>query len=65
MIFVAVGEHDAVDCVHAVAYVIEVRQDKIYAWLGFFWEEYAAIDDEDASVEFKDGHVSADFADSA
>ena len=57
----AVGQHDGDHVVETVANEAPVRQDDVDAWLMLFWEQHAAVDDEQFAVELEDGHVSADF----
>ena len=60
VIFVAVGQYHRLHIVEALLNPREVRQNQVNTWLTFFGEENAAVDDEQLSVIFEDGHVAAD-----
>ena len=65
VVFVAVGEDEADDVIEAVVEVGEIGEDEVDAGLVLFGEEHTAVDDEEFAVVFEDGHVAADFAESA
>ena len=65
MIFVAVREHDTYDVVQAVANVAKVGQNHVDARLVLLGEQHADINDQQFAVDFEDGHVAANFANSA
>jgi hypothetical protein len=45
--------------------VAKVRKDQINAWLGFLRKQNSAVQNHDLTIEFKHGHIPANFADSA
>ena len=65
MVFVSVGQHDREHVIHAITDVAEVRQNHVDARLGLFGKQHTAVDDEQFAVDFEDGHVATDLADSA
>jgi hypothetical protein len=65
VIFVGVGEDDALDAVGVVTQVREVRQHQVDARHGGIGEHQAAVDDEDATLDFEAEAVPADLAEPA
>lgn len=61
MVLMPVGEHYRDDIVEPVFYCSEVREDEVDAGLIVFWEEHAAVNDEQAAVNLEDGHIAPDF----
>ena len=64
MVFVSVRQHDSDDVVESVSNRSEVGKNQVDAGLGFLGEQHSTVDNEQSPVEFVDGHVSADLADS-
>ena len=65
VVLVRVGQDHRVDQVEAALEVTEVGQDQVDARLVRFGEQDAAVDDKQAAVVLEDGHVPADFAETA
>ena len=65
VVLVAVGEHDRLDVVGAVAQVGEVGQDEVDPVHLRGREHQPGVDDDDLAVELDDGHVLADLAEAA
>ena len=65
VVFVGVGDHEGLDLVDLFFNRPEVRQDEVHARLARRWEEHAAVNDEQLIAVLKDGHVAADFGDTA
>ena len=65
VVFVGVGDHEGLDLVDLFFNRPEVRQDEVHARLARRWEEHAAVNDEQLIAVLKNGHVAADFRNSA
>ena len=62
VVLVAVGDHDRLEVVDALAQVGEVGQDEVDPELARGREAQADVDDHDPAVELDDHHVLADLA---
>ena len=65
VVFVAVGEHDAVDPLRVVAQVREVGQDEVDAGHVGLGEHEAAVDDDDPALDLDAEAVAPDLAETA
>ena len=65
VVFVGVGEHQCLDVVEPVFDVTQIGQDQVDAGLVVGGKHHPAVDDQQAAQMLENGHVSADFADSA
>jgi hypothetical protein len=65
VVLVAVGQHDRLDVVRALAQVGEVGQDEVDPELVGRREHQPGVDDQDAAVVLDDHHVLADLAQAA
>ena len=65
VVLVAVGQHQGLDGVEAVADRVEVGEDQVDAGVVVLGEQHAAVDDQQPAVVLEDGHVATDLAESA
>src|SRR6185436_15370699 len=57
--------HQGFDIVEPTLDMAQVGQDQIDPWLVMTGEQHAAVDDQQPAQMLENGHVAADFADSA
>jgi hypothetical protein len=62
VVLVPVGQNERFDVVQAVPDVVEVGQDEVNPGLIIVREQHTAVDDEQASLMLKNGHIPADLA---
>lgn len=65
VVLVPVRQNDGNDVVEAIPDATPVGEDDVDAGLMLLGKQHAAVDDEQLSVEFEDGHVPADLAETA
>src|SRR6185437_15778867 len=59
VVLVSVGQHQAFHVLPAALQVGKVRQDDVDAGVVFLGEEHAAVNNQQLSTVFEDGHVAA------
>ena len=65
VVFVCVGDDDRLDLVEPMLDVPQIRQDQVDAGFVVCREQHTAIDDQQPSQMLENGHVAADFVDTA
>ena len=65
MVFVPMRDDNPEDLVPFAAQIIVIGNDVIYPEHIVFWKHNSRIYDQDFSIEFVDGHILADFPESA
>ena len=65
VVLVRVGEHQRLDVVEAILDVAQVGQDQVDTGFVVSGEKHAAVDDQQPTQVLENGHIAADFADSA
>jgi len=64
VVFVSVGENHCNDVIETVTNGFKVGQNQVDAWLSLLGEQHTAVNNQQLAIEFEDGHVATDFADS-
>ena len=65
VVFVPVGHHERIHLVETVLDVPQIGQDQVDAGFVVIGEQHATVDDEQSAEVLENGHVSADFVDTA
>lgn len=65
VVFVTVGEHDCHDVAEAITQVTPIGKYHVHTGLMLLGEENTTVDDQNLAVTLENGHVAADFPESA